>query len=246
MFEKFRQGTGRDRNLADFELHHDHVGGPLLPLFAQQRLNGHGLDRSHAVDGFNGHGPSLGDRPIQSLQTLPKRLDQQSDYQGDQSGDGQNDSGQLDAVEKEEGQKNEEGGGFQHGQEERAREKFPDTGRLLHMHGYNTSLHTLEKIEGQVEHVVESLCGDAQIYFVGGDQQEVIPQEIQRRIHEEGDDHADAENLQGGEGLIDQHLVDDDLKKEWSDQSDQMDKDNSKANVEKSYLLAQKFGNEPA
>ena len=106
--------------------------------------------------------------------------------------------------------------------------------------------HVLEEVERQVEHVLEGSGSDAQVDLVGGVQQQVVAQEIKTRIHGQGNGHAEPEYVQGGEGLVDQHLVDDDLEENRGHQGDGIDEQHRQGDIKEGHLLTKDLGDEPA
>ncbi len=244
--QKLGERFGGDRDLADPKLHADGPGHLVFPLLAQQRLDGHGLDRGHAVDGLNQHGLPAALGIVEGVQASFEGDDQHPDHQGDRQGEDQNNAGELKAVEEEKGQEDKERGGLEHGEKDVAGQKIADLGGLLHMLGQNTGGNMLEEIKRQVEQMSKGPPGHPQIDLVGGMQQQIIAEKIEAGVDRQGRGHTDSQDMQGGEGLIDQDLVDDDLEKDRGDQGDGVDKQHRQGDIDKGHFLPENLGDKPA
>jgi len=77
-------------------------------------------------------------------------------------------------------------------------------------------------------------------------EQQVITKKIKSGIHRQGDSHAEPQDMQGGEGLIHQYFIDNNLKKNRGNQGDGIDKQDSQGDVQEGYFLPQDLGDEPA
>ncbi len=170
---------------------------------------------------------------VEGVQPALEGDDQHADDHGDHRGEDQDDTGQSQAVEEQKGQEDKERGGLQHGEKDIAGEKIADLGGLLHMLGQHPGGDMLEKIERQVEQMAEGPAGDPQIDLVGGMQQQIIAEEIEPGVDRQGHRHAHPEDMQGGEGLIDQDLVDDDLEKDRGDQGNGVDEQDRQGDIDK-------------
>jgi hypothetical protein len=95
---------------------------------------------------------------------------------------------------------------------------------------------------GAVEEMLEGPSGDPQIDLVGGMEQQVVAQEIEPGIDRQGRSHGDAENMQGGVGLVDQDLVDDDLEKDRGYQGNGVDKEHRQGDIDEGDLLLEDLG----
>lgn len=104
----------------------------------------------------------------------------------------------------------------------------------------------LKKIQRQVQHMPKSPGSYPKIDFIGGMEQQVISEKIKSAIHRQGYGHAKPQDVQGGEGLIHQHLINDDLKKNRGNQGNGIDEQDGQGNVHKGFFLPQDLRNKPA
>ena len=77
-------------------------------------------------------------------------------------------------------------------------------------------------------------------------EQEIVAKEIKPRIHRQRSGHTASQGMQGGEGLVNQNLINHDLKKDRGDQGDGIDEQHRQGDIDKGQLLAEDLGNEPA
>ena len=205
---------GNGGELLDAEAEIGGLRGEIVPGAAARRLHGERLDGAHAVDRLDEHGLPFGLHGVEIEKTPPEGTDEHADHDGDQAGEAQHHERQARAVEEEHRQEDEQRDEIEPREEEPAREEFADAPGLLHMLHEHARGGLFEDADREVEEMGKGLPRRPDVDAVGGEEQEIAAQEIERGLEKERCSHADREHGQRRVALMDEHLVDDELEED--------------------------------
>ena len=245
-FEEGHQGVGGHGDLADPKVHVHGARRAVLPVAAALGLHGQRLDRAHAGDGLHQHGLALGLGVVEGLEPGAEGGDQAEHHRGDDAGEDQDDEGELDRVEEQHRQQDDQHGGIEQGEKQPPGEELADLLRLLHVAGDDPGGAGLEVGDGQFQQVGEGLLRQADVDAVGGVEQEVLAQEGEHRIEQQGERHPAGQDIQGRVALVDDDLVDDQLHEDGHGQRQDVEHQGADGHVAQELALAEEFGDEPA
>lgn len=212
------------------------------------------VDVGFHLQGFHGRhaGDVFGKERLVSRAEHELLVELVAKHRGDQEADEGNGAEQADgnqrelpAVGKHHGQKDEQEGKIQHQRDGGAGDEFADGFDAVQTGDQGAGRAVLEIGQRQSEQVPKDLAAQHGIDAIAGMQHEVLAQPGHGAGEEHEHDQGHAEHDQGAVGLVNNHLVDDDLGEQRCRQADQLDGQTGEQHVAPDGLVFEEFGDEP-